>query len=114
MPLLVKKPVSILDKNLSISWKDLWKGLGKTVAYDRVAKFADIPSDRVEVGAAVGLFDDEGEVAWLLIRRSLGRAFRDLISEHRELFLGGPPEDLTAEAADAGLSIDDEVLELDD
>lgn len=114
MPLLVKKPISILDKKLTVTWGELWKTLGKTVAHAAVGKLDELPADLAEIAGAVGLLEDPGEVAWLLIRRSLDRALRDLLTEHRDLFAGGPPEHEGITSAEARLSISDEVLEIDE
>jgi uncharacterized protein YjbI with pentapeptide repeats len=114
MPVLVKKPISVLDRQLTVSWKGLWLALGKAAAHASVGNFDDLPSDLVDVGAAVGIVTDAGDAAWLLVRRSLGRALADLLRQHRDLFAGGAP--LAAEGAmhAAGLGIDDKVFELDD
>jgi uncharacterized protein YjbI with pentapeptide repeats len=114
MPVLVRKPISALDKRLTVSWKGLWLALGKAAAHASVGKFEDLPSDLLDVGAAIGIVTDAGDAAWLLVRRSLGRALADLLRQHRDFFAGGAPPDAECAMQAAGLDIDDEVFELDE
>jgi hypothetical protein len=58
MPVLVKKPISMLDRHLTVS------ALGKAAAHASVGKFEDVPSDLVDVATAVGVMTDAGDVAW--------------------------------------------------
>ena len=111
MALLVKQPISILDRKLRVSWRELLRSLGKSAVDAASLNTSGLAKDLVELGAAVGLVEEPGEVAWLLIRRSLTRALADLLREHRDLFAISPPEDTKLAEAEAALSIDDEVLE---
>jgi hypothetical protein len=114
MPLLVSKPISLLERTLTVKWVDFWKALGRTVVHASTVKLDDLPGDLVDLGASLGLAEDPAVAAWVLIRRSLERALRDLVHEHRDLFAGASPAASEITAAEAGLSIEDEVLEIDE
>jgi uncharacterized protein YjbI with pentapeptide repeats len=114
MTLLVKKPISALDTALTMSWRDAVKSIGKTIVHVISGKFTELPGDLAEFGTSIGLIQDQGEVAWLLIRRALLRAMGDLLREHRDLFRLDPPDHADVLEAEAGLELDDVVLEIDE
>lgn len=51
----VKKPISALDKSLTLSWGDALKALGKSIGHAVSLKLTELPADLGELGAAVGL-----------------------------------------------------------
>lgn len=114
MPLLVKKPISVLDKKVTIAWRDAFRTLGKSIIHLASGKVDDLGTDLIELADTVGLVHAQGDVAWLLIRRALMRALSELLRDHRDLFRVDLPDDQDVVAAEAGLDIDDQVLELDE
>jgi len=77
--LKVKKPVPILFKPVKADFKDLFKALAKGVGHTATGKWIELGADAVEALAALGLETDPGELAFLLIRRSLITAAFELL-----------------------------------
>ena len=83
----VKKPVSLWNKPLQANFKDLFKSLGKAAISSTVGNWAGLGEGLVDTTAAVGLQEEPGEIAWLLIYRSLGQAMSDLAESNQDLLL---------------------------
>jgi hypothetical protein len=79
--LKVKKPVSALFKPVKADFKDLFKALAKGVGHTATGKWFDLGTDAVETLSALGLATDPGELAFLLIRRSLTMAVFELVGD---------------------------------
>lgn len=79
--LKVKKPVPVLYKPVKADFKDLFKALAKGVGHTATGKWVELGADAVEALAALGLTTEPGELAFLLIRRSLTAAVFDLVSD---------------------------------
>jgi hypothetical protein len=93
--LSAKKPVSSFQKPLKADFKTLFKGLSKGVGHTAIGKWEELGNDAVESLGAVGLVTEPGELASLLIRRSLVRAMFDLVSEIASQYL----TEVTADAS---------------
>jgi hypothetical protein len=113
VPLLVKKPISVLDKAITVSWRETVLALGKSISHFASGKTHELATDFAQLAASVGLAHDVGEVAWLLIRRSLLRALADLIRDHRDLFRIDAPDRQELDSFELSQNMDFEVLELD-
>ncbi len=74
-----KKPVSVFFKPVKADFKDLFKALAKGVGHTATGKWVELGADAVEALAALGLETDPGELAFLLIRRSLITAAFELL-----------------------------------
>ncbi len=68
----VTKPVSLLNRAISFSFKDFFKSATKAVINGATGKFPEALRDVTDALASVRLSQDCGEVAWVLIQRSLG------------------------------------------
>ena len=79
--LKVKKPVSVLFKPVRADFKDLFKALAKGVGHTATGKWIELGSDAVETLSALGLATEPGELAFLLIRRSLTMAVFELVGD---------------------------------
>ena len=77
----VKKPVSVLFKPVKADFKDLFKALAKGVGHTATGKWIELGSDSVEALSALGLATEPGELAFLLIRRSLTMAVFELLGD---------------------------------
>jgi len=77
--LKAKKPVSVFFKPVKADFKDLFKALAKGVGHTATGKWIELGADAVEALAALGLETDPGELAFLLIRRSLITAAFELL-----------------------------------
>src|SRR5215217_1602251 len=97
--LKVQKPVSVLFKPVKADFKDLFKALAKGVGHTATGKWVELGGDAVETLSALGLTTEPGELAFLLIRRSLTTAVFKLVGDSASQFSD------TA-AADAEASID--------
>jgi TIR domain/NACHT domain len=102
----VTKPVSLLNRAIKFSFKDLFKSFTKAVVKGATGKYADALGDVVDALASVSLGEDCGEVAWLLIQRSLLQAVHDLLKEN-EAVLYRDPENQMVRLSRMGLPDDD-------
>jgi len=93
--LAIKKPVAVWNKPLKANFKDLFKALGKGVVNGVTGNWTGLAGDVLDAGVAVGLDNNPGQVAWLLIYRSLNRALANLITDNRVLLVR-QPENLDA------------------
>lgn len=80
--LSVKKPVSVWNREVKVNFRDLFKALGKAVVSAKVAKFDLAINSLVDSVAAFELKKDAGQLAWLLIYRSISRAMFMLIEDN--------------------------------
>src|ERR1044071_138466 len=79
--LKTKKPVSVLFKPVKADFKDLFKALAKGVGHTATGKWIELGGDAVEALSALGLATEPGELAFLLIRRSLTTAVFELLGD---------------------------------
>ncbi|MBE9128895.1 MULTISPECIES: pentapeptide repeat-containing protein [unclassified Coleofasciculus] len=86
----VKKPVSVFRKEIKVNLKGLFASLGKAAINGAFLKWDDLAESGVEVLENLGLEAKSGEIAGLLIVRSLIQAIQDLLKEHRELLVKKP------------------------
>ena len=83
--LSVTKPVAIWNKPLKADFRELFKSLGKGAVDGVTGNWTNLAQDAVETAAALGLDAEPGQIAWLLIYRSLARAIAGLIEENQVL-----------------------------
>jgi uncharacterized protein YjbI with pentapeptide repeats len=79
--LKTKKPVNVFFKPLKADFKELFKALAKGIGHTAGGKWAELSADAVEALSAIGLTTEPGELAFLLIRRSITTALFDLVGE---------------------------------
>ncbi len=107
-----RKPISIWNRPLQADFKDLFRSLSKTTIHAISGHWDKAARDAIDMVSAVGLNQDVGQLAWLLIRRSLAKALYDLVEEHEEL-LKRTPDDLEALCNDLDLSLEQAELLID-
>ncbi|MEQ9359700.1 pentapeptide repeat-containing protein [Coleofasciculus chthonoplastes] len=90
----VEKPVSFWKKEIKANPKGLFASLGKAAINGAFLKWDDFAESGVEVLENLGLEAKPGEIAGLLIVRSLMQAMQDLLDENRGL-LNQKPDNLT-------------------
>jgi hypothetical protein len=95
----VKQPVSVWNRPLQADGKGIFKALGKGVAHLASGQWAALGADAVDGLTAVGLEQDAGELAWLLLRRALLAAMVELVKE--QLPVVARPTDASVMAAQA-------------
>ncbi|ELS03210.1 putative low-complexity protein [Xenococcus sp. PCC 7305] len=86
--ILVKKTIFGLNKTIGVNFRDLFKAVGKAIADYKFGKWNFVAKDGVDVLAALGLQQDAGHLAWLLIYRSLDQAIHQLVEDNLDLFTG--------------------------
>ncbi|NEP61892.1 MAG: pentapeptide repeat-containing protein [Symploca sp. SIO2G7] len=86
----VEKPVSVLRKDIKVNPKSLLMSLGKAAINGTFLKWDELAKSGVEILDALGLEKEPGEIAGLLIVRSLMQAMQDLLRENRELLVKQP------------------------
>ena len=74
-------PENVFFKPLKADFKELFKALSKGIGHTVVGKWEELGTDAVEALSAIGLSTDPGELAFLLVRRSMTRALFDLVGE---------------------------------
>ena len=84
--ILVRKRISVLNKKIKVSFKDLFKSLGKALVDFNFGNWDRLGKDGFDALAALGLESKADYIAWLLIFRSLNRAIHKLVEENKELF----------------------------
>jgi len=102
----VTRPVSVLNKSIKFSFKDFFKSMTKAVVKGATGNFVQALGDVIDALASVSLTDDCGEVAWLLIQRSLLQAVHDLLKEN-EAILYRDPTNQMVRLSQMGLPPDD-------
>ena len=83
--LTVQNPSSIFQKEIKVNPRALISTLGKAAVNGAFLQFDDLAENGIELLDALGLESTPGEMAGLLIVRSLMSAFRNLQYENREL-----------------------------
>jgi uncharacterized protein YjbI with pentapeptide repeats len=123
----VTRPVSVLNRSIKFSFRDLFKSATKAVVKGATVRYADALGDLTDALASIELSQDCGEVAWLLIQRSLLQALHDLLEENEPLLyrdrnnpfasltrLGLPPDDPDAITARLDLSLEESRMVIDE
>jgi len=87
------KPKNVFLKPLQFEFKELFKALAKGIGHTVAGKWEELGSDAVETLSAIGLATEPGELAYLLIRRSLIAAVFDLIADISSLPLNTDSSD---------------------
>ncbi|MFW5766292.1 MAG: NACHT domain-containing protein, partial [Coleofasciculus sp.] len=90
----VEQPVSVWKKEIKAHPKGLFASLGKAAINGAFLKWDDLAESGVEILENLGLEAKPGEIAGLLIVRSLMQAMQDLLHENRGL-LNQKPDNLT-------------------
>jgi uncharacterized protein YjbI with pentapeptide repeats len=86
----VEKPVSALQKDIKVNPKGLFGSLSKAAINGAFLKWDSLAENGVEVLEALGLEAKPGEIAGLLILRSLIQAIENLLKENKELLVKKP------------------------
>jgi uncharacterized protein YjbI with pentapeptide repeats len=79
------KPVPILHRDLEVNGRKLFKAMGKAIADTAFGNWNNVALDAMDFGAALGLAKTEGDLAWQLVYRALGRGMIQLVTENKEL-----------------------------
>jgi len=86
MSVLIKKPISFLNREIKVDFVGLFKSGFNVGANVASGNWWGAASNAVEIAKSLGLEKLEpGQVAWLLIGRALGQAIKKLVDERPEL-----------------------------
>jgi hypothetical protein len=83
--ILIKKPVSVLSKRPNVDFRSFFTELTKAGVNGLTGNLSSVPENLIDMGAAVGLTKEPGEIAWLLIFRSLIQAMANLVDDNQDL-----------------------------
>ena len=83
--LQVKKPISVWNQPLKANFKDLFKSLTKAAISSATFNWVEAGKNAADALTAVGLEKDAGQIAWLLIYRSIEKALHSLVEENLDL-----------------------------
>ena len=111
--LKVKKSVSVLFKPVKADFKDLFKALAKGVGHTATGRWAELGGDSVEALSALGLTTEPGELAFLLIRRSLTTAVFELVGDSASQLSDKTAADADALADSLDMSIEAKDMSVD-
>ena len=112
-----QKHRSVWRKDIKVNPKSLVVALGKAAINGAFLKWDDLAESGVEVLSSLGLEKKAGEVAGLLIIRSLLHAMQNLLKENRELLIKKPDnpqelyKELNSSLASGELVIDQEFFQ---
>lgn len=98
--LKVTKPVSVWNRDIKISPKELLKGIGKMAIKGVSLDWSAVGESALDTLDAAGLQKEPGEIAWLLIYRSLISAISRLTHNYFDLFENPPDEKNVEEISD--------------
>ncbi len=110
--LSLRQPVAVWNRPLKANFKDLFKALGKGGVDAATGQWAGLGKDLVDASVAVGLGNDAGQIAWLLIYRSLAQAMASLVKDSEPL-LETIPDNIDQISDRLDLSLEDQELTLD-
>jgi len=86
MSILVKQPVSVLNRNIQVNFHKLFKSVFNATGNIASGNWLGAASNTTDLAKLLELEKLEPQqLAWLLIYRSLGQAIKQLIEERREL-----------------------------
>ena len=86
--ILLTKPKNAFNKPLTVELKALFKALAKGFGHTAFGKWEELGADTAEALSAIGLSTEPGELAFLLIHRSLTKALFELVGENANPLLG--------------------------
>ncbi len=86
----VENPTPTLQKQIKVKPKELFTSLGKAAVNGAFLKWEDLAKNGVEILGSLGLDSKPGEIAGLLIIRSLMQAMQNLVDENKELLVKKP------------------------
>ena len=83
--IILKKPVALGQREINVNWRDFGVGIIKVGANAVTGNIGNLPENIVDIGAAIGVAQEPGEIAWLLISSALTQAMVHLIGDNQDL-----------------------------
>lgn len=111
--LQVTKPISIWNQPLKANFRDLFKSLAKAAIGGVTLNWIEVGKNAADAVTAVGLGKDAGQIAWLLIYRSIEKALSSLVEENLDLIRSSSSRKLMVKPGTLEEIIEDVVGRLD-
>ena len=86
------QPKNAFTKPLQADVKALFRALSKGIGHTAIGKWDELGSDTVEALSALGLSSEPGELAFLLVRRSIATALFELVGESSQQLADATPD----------------------
>ncbi|MBO1048490.1 MAG: pentapeptide repeat-containing protein [Dolichospermum sp. DEX182a] len=83
--IILKKPVALGQREINVNWRDFGVGIIKVGANAVTGNISNLPENIVDIGAAIGVAQEPGEIAWLLICSALTQAMVNVIGDNQDL-----------------------------
>ncbi|AFZ27151.1 putative low-complexity protein [Cylindrospermum stagnale PCC 7417] len=83
--ILLTKPVALINRNIQVDGRSLFIGMLKALANAATGNLGNVPENIIDIGAALGLTQEPGEIAWLLIFSALTQAMVNLVEDNKDL-----------------------------
>ena len=83
--IILKKPVALGQREINVNWRDFGVGIIKVGANAVTGNIGNLPENIVDIGAAIGVAQEPGEIAWLLISSALTQAMVNVIGDNQDL-----------------------------
>jgi hypothetical protein len=81
-PTVTTQPTTVWNKDVTVDLKALFRAVAKAAAHAASGKWSDVVIDSGELLTAAGIKPEPGELAWLLVSRSLLGAMFSLVKEN--------------------------------
>jgi uncharacterized protein YjbI with pentapeptide repeats len=83
--IILKKPIALGKREINVNWRDFRVGIIKVGANAVTGNIGNLPENIVDIGAAIGVAQEPGEIAWLLICSALTQAMVNVIGDNQDL-----------------------------
>ncbi|MBS9386191.1 MAG: pentapeptide repeat-containing protein [Dolichospermum sp. BR01] len=83
--IILKKPIALGQREINVNWRDFGVGIIKVGANAVTGNIGNLPENIVDIGAAIGVAQEPGEIAWLLICSALTQAMVNVIGDNQDL-----------------------------
>jgi uncharacterized protein YjbI with pentapeptide repeats len=85
----IKRPIALRNRSFKVDGQGFLQGIFKTGLSFLTRDYQATGEGVVETASSLGLAKEPGEVAWLLLARSLESAVNDLLKENQDLMFQG-------------------------
>ena len=83
--IILKKPCPLRQKDINVNWRNVYTATIKALVNLVLQKHGVALQNLVDIGAAIGITNQPGEIAWLLISAALTQAIVNLIGDDPDL-----------------------------
>jgi len=83
--IILKKPLPLGQKDINVNWRNVFAATTKALLNLGLQKPGVALQNLVDIGVAIGITEQPGEIAWLLISAALTQAMVYLIGDNQDL-----------------------------